>query len=276
MPPPTVGDSIPRMKLHLPRFAITFTLLLTVAGTAPAQRRPRTPPRTDAQTATAKAQLTPRRVTVRLKQSDPVVGMFVGVEGEAVLVEVAGNRLSIKLDDVASIAFVEEAPHPVPSPQPDPAREAALAAVRSLRKLASAAEIGVTYRDYSSRLIDVKSEVDEALAQMPDGDLKKEVAAAMEAYGDAGQAWSRTLGGGGRYTEASLYPDSDPWAVVMQLKYEIPVEATEPMKGVPDYLLKTAPPGALKPVRYMRQSVILSTMWGAARKHIEQAEVLMK
>jgi hypothetical protein len=48
------------------------------------------------------------------------------------------------------------------------------------------------------------------------------------------------------------------------------------MKGVPEYLRKTAPPGALKPLRYMRQSVILSTIWEAARKHIEKADEILK
>ncbi|HMY73150.1 MAG TPA: hypothetical protein PLQ88_15160, partial [Blastocatellia bacterium] len=44
--------------------------------------------------------------------------------------------------------------------------------------------------------IEVRPAVDQALAALPEGAIKGDVAAAMEAYTDAGQAWSAMLGTG--------------------------------------------------------------------------------
>jgi hypothetical protein len=46
-----------------------------------------------------------RKVTIYLKEGDPITGSFVQADANGVQIEVAGNRLIIKLDDIESISF---------------------------------------------------------------------------------------------------------------------------------------------------------------------------
>jgi hypothetical protein len=62
-------------------------------------------------------------------------------------------------------------------------------ALKALKKVDAATSVGVNYQQYGSLVIDAKASVNEASALLPDGELKKELAAAMEAYADAADAW---------------------------------------------------------------------------------------
>jgi hypothetical protein len=255
-------DSIPRMKRRL--FLLCAALLCSVlSSTSLAQRQQRRQTsRPESQPSAAKPALTPRRVTVRLKKGDPVIGSLVGVEGDAVQLEVAGNRLSIKLDEVVSLVFVEEAAQSPAVERASPSKEAAQAAIKSLRKLTSAVEIGVNFRDYSSRLIDVKSEVDDALLKVDEGPLKQEIAEAMAAYGDAGRAWNRIIQTGSR--SETLFPDSDPIAAALQIAYNVPTQVIGDKGPYP------------APFRIMSGGDTLRLIWAAAQSHVEKSESLIK
>jgi hypothetical protein len=62
-------------------------------------------------------------------------------------------------------------------------------AINSLKKLNAATEVGVNYQNYGMLLIEAKVKVNEAQAQLPDGDLKSEIVLAMDCYKDAITAW---------------------------------------------------------------------------------------
>jgi hypothetical protein len=66
-------------------------------------------------------------------------------------------------------------------------------ALRSLRKIAGATDIGVTKQEYSSRLIDVKADVDEALSTVPESFLKTEINLALQEFVEAGKKWNDTI-----------------------------------------------------------------------------------
>ncbi len=74
-------------------------------------------------------------------------------------------------------------------------RDAANAALKALRKVASATEVGISYQQYGDLLIETKATVNEALLVLPEGDLKKSLGAAMDAYADAREAWRVKIDG---------------------------------------------------------------------------------
>jgi hypothetical protein len=117
--------------------------------------------------------------------------------------------------------------------------------------MVSATDVGINYRDYSSRIIDLKSDVDEALAQLPDGELKKELGLAMEAYGDALTAWSEVVQG------HILAPNFEP-GKSLQKKYSIPEEKIG--KG---------------PEMKLSPDTTLSTIWTVAGEHVKRASELV-
>src|SRR5262249_44123796 len=128
-------------------------------------------------------------------------------------------------------------------------KTAARDALKALRKMAGATEIGINFQEYGSRVIDAKADVEEGLRQIPDGDLKTEISLAMDAYADAAKAWNEMI----RYD--FLMVKFEPGAT-FQKKYSIPVDTSI---GDP----------------IMRRNVVLSTIWQAARAHLERAESLL-
>jgi hypothetical protein len=61
-------------------------------------------------------------------------------------------------------------------------RTAAEQALISLRKMDSAVELQVSLPEYRARLVETKAEVENALSKLPDGELKKELSLALDAY----------------------------------------------------------------------------------------------
>jgi hypothetical protein len=68
-------------------------------------------------------------------------------------------------------------------------------ALKALRKVDSATQVGVSYIQYGSLLIETQAQVNEALRILPDGELKRELRAAMEAYADVRPLWERIING---------------------------------------------------------------------------------
>jgi hypothetical protein len=98
---------------------------------------------------------------------------------------------------------VENAEVKKTEPAPDPAEEA----IKALRTLATVAEIGTTYSDYTTRLVDVKIKVDELLAKIPAGDEKDPrnpkpyIQMALKDYVSAARYWNILIKG--RYSNES-------------------------------------------------------------------------
>ncbi len=142
-------------------------------------------------------------------------------------------------------------PIPTATPKPTP-HPAAVAALKSLRKMAGAAQMGINFQEYSSRIIDAKADVDESVAQLPDGEVKKEISLALQAYVDAKTIWNNSA------TSDVVITMLEP-GKSLQRKYKIP-ETTygQATKG-----------------QSTDKTIALSTIWSVASKHIERASKVL-
>lgn len=121
-----------------------------------------------------------RRVTVNLREGEPVSGTFLGADAKAVSVESDGERLTLDLDDVASIVFTRAEPD---SP--------AARAVKALKSLSPIGKTAAAARDYRNRFLEVKAVVDDQLPLIPEGDLREAVGDALKAHELASEIWEQ-------------------------------------------------------------------------------------
>jgi hypothetical protein len=136
-----------------------------------------------------------------------------------------------------------------------PPNTAALGALKALRKLNSATEAGVSLLRYETLVIDTKAEVDEALPELSNEALKKELKLAAEAYTDALQVWREMLERDGNY----IYYDSEVGEMLVK-KYRLPVPSDQTYIISSDY----------------SRSAALTRVWGAGSGHIERASALLR
>jgi hypothetical protein len=179
-----------------------------------------------------------RSVTVNVVTGEPIRGEFIRADEGSVVIQSGVAETSIKLSDVVSIVFGEAVPTPTPTPALSSDRQAAEEAIKGLRKLASAAEIGVTYAEYGRVVIEAKAEVDGALPKIQDVQLKTAITLAMHEYGYAAQMWHyfiRTRGG---------IPTKSDLGRQLITKYGIPVKISMFISlerdGVLPYIFRTA------------------------------------
>jgi hypothetical protein len=71
--------------------------------------------------------------------------------------------------------------------------ETVKAALRELRKMSGATNVGISFKDYSTRIIDLKAAVEEALLELHDGELKNKINTALDAFVDASTFWNESL-----------------------------------------------------------------------------------
>src|ERR1044072_8805055 len=62
-------------------------------------------------------------------------------------------------------------------------------AIKALRKIEAATQVGVNYQLYGQMVIEAKAQVNEVAAKLPDGELKSELISSIDAYAEAGEAW---------------------------------------------------------------------------------------
>jgi hypothetical protein len=228
-----------------------LVILLTFPNAFAAQgtRSPSGTKRSDQKTKTSEKPAL--RVTVNLKRGAVVTGDFVQANKEIVEIEVAGVRQRIAMDDVASLVFeVEQRSSSAPSRDSILAVEAA---VKSLRKLGALTVVKPAFPDYQSRLIDVKVDVEDALARLPEGNLKAEIKLALEAFIDAENVWDQ-LG-----DVEVILPSKDEQAAKLMEKYAIP--PIEP----------NADPTKLR----LDRDTMLVRIWASAREHLDKLQPLL-
>lgn len=170
-----------------------------------------------------------------------------------------GKRIVLKSDGTWEFDTQSVAPPPKPTSTPEPVvpkdkfppkvRAAAEAALKTLRRMGSATEVGLTLSEYNTRLIDLKADVDEQISLIPEGELKTEIQLAVEAYVDAQNAWKEM----GRHD--TLFPDLEPGRSLMA-KYSIPVDSSIGMRLLPG-------------------NSVRSIIWRAARAHVDKATQLL-
>ena len=132
-------------------------------------------------------------------------------------------------------------------------RASANQALKALRKLETATEVGLNRASYGERLIDTKTDVQENLRALPEGELRKEIGLAMEAYADARTAWDRTL-----ETESLVLFLKQNRPLVN--KYSIRLKALTYEEVIGDY----------------NRTMILTPIWQAASNHLVKAEEILK
>ena len=130
-------------------------------------------------------------------------------------------------------------------------KTAANDAIKALRKIEAATQVGVNFQQYGQLVIEAKAQVNDATAKLPDGELKKELSASMEAYADAAQAWNEKIGG-----RTTMSADVGIGKVLIP-KYSLPTE-TYSSGLFPHVDIDTA----------------LQVMWGEAKKHLDKASSL--
>lgn len=240
------------------KFALAILLLTPSFALGQPRSRPRTQgnPKTTAKTATPEVAQKLRAVTINLKRGAPVNGNFIQADADTIQVDVAGNRLRIKVDDVTSISFAADANVQVPQAATR-TNENVDQALRALRKLAGATEVGVNYQQYSALVIDAKAAVDEALATVSDEELKSELKSSIDAYVDAGRVWDDMVSipsSRGRVVLVTSQGPNEPIYSIHK-KYADPVPAGTSVISGED---------------------LRNTVWAAARKHLEKVSALVK
>lgn len=192
--------------------SITFTLCGLSIGqsrTKPKAKAVRNTP-SAAEAPAASAEAPKYLVTVKLKKGGMVIGSFLRADAETVQIDLNGQSKIFRLSEVDSLAFTPNevtTPKPAPettnnqpvaagTPTPDPVIVAGRKAYSALHKLTDAAQLGLPYGQYANLLIEIRPVVTETLRTLPDGAVKADLTAAMEAYTDAGQAWGAMQGTG--------------------------------------------------------------------------------
>jgi hypothetical protein len=125
-------------------------------------------------------------------------------------------------------------------------------ALKALRKMAGATYIGITLDEYSSRLIDLNSSTREAVARLPKGKLRTEIASALDAYLDA----QRVLEEMRRNRFTFIYAEG--LGADLMNKYSM-----EPVRN-----------GRGRAI--LPRQLILNAIWNAANDHVRAASALLE
>jgi hypothetical protein len=122
--------------------------------------------------------------TIELRSGERIDGTFKQATSAGVVIDVAGQAITIPIEKVKTIYF--GAPPSQPA-SPAPSKEA----VDALRELRSVTGSGIAYRDYSQRVLDARVKVDRYLSA-PGNDapeLRTAINVAMLEYELASQGW---------------------------------------------------------------------------------------
>ena len=240
---------------------VAAILLLAGVVLGQTRSRARSKPLTPAPVATVKPVAAKRFVTVQLKQGEPVRGALLRADAESVQLEVRNSPVTIATENILSLHFASaptasptpaEAAKPTPTATPDQSLRTASQIQQVLRKLNDAAKIGLPYPQYASLLVETKAFVEERLAQLPENALKGESALALEAYLDAGQAWSAGLATG-------LLPLASEPGATLYKKYDLKPGVNQ--LGEQDHL---------------RLDTTLGSIWQRGAKHLDNLGMLLQ
>lgn len=187
-----------------------------------------------------------QKVIIEKSNGDKLTGLLVKADTETLTIQISETNLPVKFIEIKAVWFGEIPAQPIVDTKKDKEQESIQEALKSLRKLSAATEVGVSFADYGRRLIDVKSEVAEYLSNISDGYTKDEINAAMQAYADTATAWNEMI----RYD--FMIVKFEP-GTSLQRKYSIPVSR-------------------IGNEQVMTRNAVLSTIWAAAKTHIENAQ----
>jgi hypothetical protein len=126
-----------------------------------------------------------RADTIELKTGERIDGVFKQATAAGAVIEVGGQAITIALEKVRAIYFGAAPSATVTGPAP------ALEALDALKALRSVTNSGITYRDYSQRVLDARVKVDRYLSSQGSVgiELRSAVRVSMLEYELASQAW---------------------------------------------------------------------------------------
>lgn len=186
-----------------------------------------------------------QKVVVEKANGDKLTGLFVSADQNSVTINISDTNIPINLSEIKVIWIGEAKPEP-PVIQ-TPTINYAANAIKALRQLSAATDVGVNFQDYGRRVIDVKAEVEDFLPNIDDEYVKNEIKLAMNAYADASSAWNFSV-----QNRGYLFIDFEP-AITLRPKYNIPTTQ-------------------LGRLTLISNETALSTIWSAAKTHIENAQ----
>lgn len=126
-----------------------------------------------------------RPCVIELKTGERIEGAFKQASAVGAVIEVAGQAITIALEKVKAIYFgaAPSATGTGPAPSQEP-----LDALKALRSVTNS---GITYRDYSERVLDTKVKFDRYASSVEAGAPERTaITLAMREYEIASQAWS--------------------------------------------------------------------------------------
>lgn len=128
--------------------------------------------------------------TVELKTGQRIDGEVKSVTSTDVVLDVAGQPLTIARAKVSAIYYGVRPPTTSPAAKmSSPLKDA----LRVLKGLQSATSAGISYRDYAPRVTDAKIQVDRMLDDAPDGTAKVAMAEALGFYVFAAHVWNVSI-----------------------------------------------------------------------------------
>jgi hypothetical protein len=126
-------------------------------------------------------------------------------------------------------------------------------------------QTGISYAEYSSLVTEAQVSVKQASTVLPDGELKKELGLAIEAYNDAYEVWEATT------KQDFIFPPYEVLAVrsldeaqYFENKYSIP------------FTFKSKEEPGMGLFSLISKEDALKRIWKSARAHIDQASKLLE
>jgi hypothetical protein len=143
-------------------------------------------------------------------------------------------------------------------------KTAASEALAALKKIQAATQVGVNYQQYGMLVIEAKDKVNTAHAMLPEGQLKTELDAAMDAYTDAAQAWSIKF----REFSTYLYAGEEPGKTLIP-KYALQTfEHKRSVLNASGNIIRIDDQASLP-------DAALPHIWAAANTHVDRASSLL-
>jgi hypothetical protein len=150
---------------------------------------PQIPAKPGAQAETDRAEAKPaaQGVTVELKTGERIEDTFKQATPAATVIDVGGQLITIPADKIKVMSFGAVAPRPSAGPAPFQQ------ALDELNGLRSVTRIGISYLEYSRRVLDAKVKVDRYLSAAADSPLRSAISLAMREYEIASQEWNEAI-----------------------------------------------------------------------------------
>ena len=131
--------------------------------------------------------------TVELKTGERLDGRFKQATSAGAVIEIAGQPMTIPLEKVRAI-YLGSAPAPANAAPTGPTPlEEVMVALKALRSVTGS---GISYRDYSQRVLDAKVKFDVYVSSKSteSGAVRDAVESAMQWYELSSQAWGDSVG----------------------------------------------------------------------------------